>query len=84
MAENQEEGNLLTATESLVEWVSQMVEKYGLSESTIMDLFRIQLMWVEQSEQRQAAMNQPSGQDLVDAIGEEQRARANEVIAADE
>ena len=81
MAENQQNGNLLDATEGLVEWVAAMVGTYGLSESTIMDLFRIQLMWVEQSAQRAAVK---SGQDLVDEIAAEQVEReANEVISGE-
>lgn len=82
MADNEQQGgNLLDATESLVEWVAVMVGTYGLSESTVMDLFRIQLMWVEQSAQRREMAQMKSGQDLVDDIAAEVAAReANEVI----
>lgn len=76
MAEEQT-GNLMEATESLVEWVSTMKKKYRLTEPTIMDLFRIQLMYIEQQAQ---AASQPTGQEMVDAIGRE----ADEVITGDE
>ena len=84
MAEEQNEtpeGNLLDATTALVAWVSEMKNQYGLEESTIMDLFRIQLMWVEQSGQQRPK----TGQELVDEIAAEQAEReANEVISADD
>jgi predicted nucleic-acid-binding protein len=80
--EETKEGNLLTSTETLVEWVSKMKRTYKLQEATIMDLFRIQLMWVEQASHQP----RPTGQEMVDAIGEEQRLKreANEVITPDE
>lgn len=76
-------GNLLDATTALVKWVSQMKKQYRLQESTIMDLFRIQLMWVEQ--QAQQGNRPPTGQELVDAIAAEEAERhADEVITADD
>jgi len=71
---------LVGATEELVQWFADMKRKYRLSENTMLDLFRIQLMWTEQA----ARLPQPSGQELIDRIAEEvEAAKADEEPAED-
>ena len=74
-----------TGTEELAGWFSYMKKTYHLQESTLMDLFRIQLMWMEQTEQRKlmAEQQRKSGQQMVDEIAAEVRA-ADEEIKADD
>ena len=74
-----------TETEAMAAWFAKMKQDYRLQESTLMDIFRIQLMWMEQSDR--ATAQAPTGQDAIDAIARE-AAEANpavdEVITADE
>ena len=69
---------LQQATEQMAQWFSDMKRKFHLQETTLMDLFRLQLMWAEQN----ARQPVPSGQELIDAIAAEVR-EADETITAE-
>ena len=82
--ETQESISVLDATEQLAGDLMRISKKTKMSESGVKDIYSFFYQQVEMERQRSARPSQPSGQDLIDAIAQEQAdATAHETLNAE-